>query len=192
MHRLEGRRKGGVWVGGVAFLKMIFTAHADGRLDLAGRMAPCALGKAGVVAARDKREGDGASPAGTWPLRRVLYRPDRGGAPATRLPARALTADDGWCEAPDDENYNRLVSLPHGASAEWLWREDGLYDLIAVLGHNDAPVVPGAGSAIFLHLARADYGPTRGCVALARSDLEALLAAARPSDALAISPHPAP
>jgi L,D-peptidoglycan transpeptidase YkuD (ErfK/YbiS/YcfS/YnhG family) len=118
--------------------------------------------------------------------------PTGGGPPATRLPVRALTPLDGWCEAPDDENYNRLVSLPHGASAERLWREDGLYDLIAVLGHNDAPVVPGAGSAIFLHLARADYGPTRGCVALARPDLEALLAAACPGDALAISPHGAP
>jgi L,D-peptidoglycan transpeptidase YkuD (ErfK/YbiS/YcfS/YnhG family) len=171
---------------------MIFTAHADGRLDLDGRIVRCALGKAGVVAGRDKREGDGASPAGTWPLRLVLYRPDRGGAPTTRLPVRALTRLDGWCEAPEDENYNRLVSLPHGASAEGLWREDGLYDLIVVLGHNDAPVVRGAGSAIFLHLARADYAPTRGCVALARPDLEALLAAARPGDALAISPHAAP
>ncbi len=171
---------------------VIFTAHADGRLDLAGRWVPCALGKGGVVAATDKREGDCASPAGTWPLRRVLYRPDRGGAPATRLPTRALTPDDGWCEAPEDQNYNRLVVLPHGADAERLWREDGLYDLIVVVGHNDAPVVPGAGSAIFLHLARPDFGPTRGCVALARPDLEALLALAAPGAALAISPNPAP
>ncbi len=171
---------------------MIFTAHADGRLDLAGRWVRCALGKGGVTAATDKREGDGASPAGTWPLRRVLYRPDRGGPPATRLPARALTADDGWCEAPRDRNYNRLVALPHGADAERLWREDRLYDLIVVLGHNDAPVVAGAGSAIFLHLARPDFGPTRGCVALARPDLEALLALAAPGDALAISLDSAP
>ena len=171
---------------------MIFTAYADGRLDLAGRTVRCALGASGVVAAGAKREGDGASPAGTWPLRLVLYRPDRGAAPATRLPTRALSPDDGWCEAPGDANYNRLVILPHGADAERLWRGDGLYDLIVVLGHNDAPVVPGAGSAIFLHLARPNFGPTRGCVALARPDLEALLALAAPGDALAISLGPAP
>jgi L,D-peptidoglycan transpeptidase YkuD (ErfK/YbiS/YcfS/YnhG family) len=171
---------------------MIFTAYADGRLALPARMARCALGEGGVVAGADKREGDGASPAGLWPLRLVLYRPDRGDAPATRLPIRALAPHDGWCDAPDDENYNRLIPLPYSARAERLWREDGLYDLIAVIAHNVAPVVPGAGSAIFLHVARADYAPTRGCVALARPDLKTLLAAASPGDALAISPGSAP
>ena len=172
---------------------MIFTAYADGRLDLADRRVRCALGRSGVIAAADKREGDGASPAGTWPLRLVLFRPDRGDAPATRLPTRALNPSDGWCEAPLDKNYNRLVALPHGDLADRLWREDHLYDLIVVLGHNDSPVVAGAGSAIFLHLARPNFGPTQGCVALARPDLEALLALAAPGDALAIclarSPH---
>lgn len=170
---------------------MIFTAYADGRLCLPARTARCVLGKGGVVAAADKREGDEASPAGTWPLRLILYRPDRGGPPTTRLPNRALAPHDGWCDAPDDPNYNRLVPLPYPARAERLWREDGLYDVIAVLGHNDAPVVPGAGSAIYLHVARADFAPTRGCVAMARPDLEALLAAASPGDALAISLRPA-
>jgi len=171
---------------------MIFTAYADGVLDVAGRRACCALGRSGVIAAADKREGDGASPAGTWPLRLVLFRPDRGGAPATRLATRALTPDDGWCEAPADENYNRLVALADGAGADRLWREDCLYDLVVVIGHNDAPVKPGAGSAIFLHLARPDFSPTQGCVALGRPDLEALLAMAAPGDALAISLDRAP
>jgi L,D-peptidoglycan transpeptidase YkuD (ErfK/YbiS/YcfS/YnhG family) len=67
-----------------------------------------------------------------------------------------------------------------------LWRDDGLYDLVIVLGHNDQPVIPGAGSAIFLHLAAPDYAPTRGCIALARADLESLLSIAGPEDALAI------
>ncbi|MGI8840681.1 MAG: L,D-transpeptidase family protein [Caulobacteraceae bacterium] len=171
---------------------MIFTAHADGRLTLAGRTVRCALGRGGVVAAAAKREGDGASPAGAWPLRRVLYRPDRGGAPATGLPTRALSPDDAWCETPLDPDYNRLVTLPHLSGADRLWRDDALYDLIVVLGHNDAPVVAGAGSAIFLHVARPNFGVTSGCVALTRPDLEALLALAAPGDALAISPNPAP
>jgi L,D-peptidoglycan transpeptidase YkuD (ErfK/YbiS/YcfS/YnhG family) len=166
---------------------MIFTAHADGWLGLAGGQLRCALGRAGVTAADAKREGDGASPAGVWPLRRVLWRPDRGQAPLTALPIQPLSPADGWCDAPDDPAYNTQVTLPYPASAERLWRDDGVYDLIVVLGHNDAPVVPRMGSAIFLHLARDDYRPTEGCVALARGDLEALLAIAGPGDALAIT-----
>ncbi len=134
----------------------------------------CALGRSGV--ARNKREGDGATPAGAFPLRRVLYRPDREPPPQTALPIAALERGDGWCDAPDDAAYNRLVRLPHAASAEALWRADAVYDLIVVVGYNDAPVVAGRGSAIFLHLARPDFRPTEGCVALARADLLAVLA----------------
>jgi L,D-peptidoglycan transpeptidase YkuD (ErfK/YbiS/YcfS/YnhG family) len=166
---------------------LIFTATGDGWLDLGGgRKARCALGPAGVVAAQAKREGDGASPAGVWPIRRVLYRPDRGGPPATALAVQPIARDDGWCDAPGDAAYNRPVKLPYPASAEALWRDDPLYDLVVVLGHNDDPPAAGLGSAIFLHLAREDYAPTHGCVAVARADLEALLAQARPGDAVEI------
>jgi L,D-peptidoglycan transpeptidase YkuD (ErfK/YbiS/YcfS/YnhG family) len=171
---------------------MTFAAYADGRFDLAGRWTRCALGPAGVAAAAAKREGDGASPAGAWPLRRVLYRPDRRAPPSTALPVAPLDPADGWCDAPADPAYNRQVRLPYPASAERLWRDDGVYDLIVVLGHNDDPVVAGAGSAIFLHLARPGFTPTEGCVALAAADLEALLALAKPGDALTISPDRAP
>jgi L,D-peptidoglycan transpeptidase YkuD (ErfK/YbiS/YcfS/YnhG family) len=171
---------------------MTFIAYADGGFDLSGRRVRCALGLAGVTAAAAKREGDGKSPAGAWPLRRVLWRPDRRSAPETGLPARALTPEDGWCDDPGDPAYNQQVTLPYPASAERLWRDDAVYDLIVILGHNDDPVVPGAGSAIFLHLARPDYAATQGCVALAAGDLEALLRAARPGDALVISPGAAP
>jgi L,D-peptidoglycan transpeptidase YkuD (ErfK/YbiS/YcfS/YnhG family) len=166
---------------------VIFVATADGWLDLGGgARARCALGPAGVVPAAVKREGDGASPAGVWPIRRVLWRPDRGPAPATILPLSPIAEADGWCDAPDDPAYNRPVTLPYPASAERMWREDHLYDLVVILGHNDDPVAPGLGSAIFLHLAKPDYAPTHGCVAVARADLEALLAAAQPGDAVEI------
>jgi L,D-peptidoglycan transpeptidase YkuD (ErfK/YbiS/YcfS/YnhG family) len=171
---------------------MTFIAYADGGFDLDDRRARCALGPAGVTAAVDKREGDGASPAGAWPMRRVLYRPDRRPAPRTGLPVEPLLPSDGWCDAPADVAYNRQVTLPYPASAERLWRQDAVYDLIVVLGHNDDPVVPGAGSAIFLHLARADYAPTQGCVALSAADLEDLLGRARPGDELVISADRAP
>jgi L,D-peptidoglycan transpeptidase YkuD (ErfK/YbiS/YcfS/YnhG family) len=171
---------------------MTFVAYADGRLAFHGRLVRCALGPAGVIAAAAKREGDGATPAGAWTMRRVYYRPDRRGPPDTGLVVQPLAPDDGWCDAPTDPAYNRPVKLPYPASAERLWREDGVYDLIVELGYNDDPVVPNAGSAIFLHLARPDYAPTQGCVALSVADLEALLRDAKPGDALAISEGPAP
>jgi L,D-peptidoglycan transpeptidase YkuD (ErfK/YbiS/YcfS/YnhG family) len=167
---------------------MALVAYADGRFDLAGQWTRCAIGPAGVVAADAKREGDGASPAGGWPMRRVFYRADRRAAPQTGLEVVALSPDDGWCDAPGDPAYNRLVKLPYPASCEALWREDGVYDLVVELGYNDDPVVDGAGSAIFLHLARPDFSPTQGCVALAAADLEALLGLARPGDLLVIAP----
>ncbi len=136
---------------------------------------PCVLGRSGVRV--DKHEGDGATPVGRFALKRVLYRSDRLMPPATKLPIWPIATDDGWCDAPEDPNYNRPVKLPYGASAENMWREDGLYDLVVVLGHNDDPVLPGAGSAIFMHVAAPAGTPTAGCVALAREDLLAVLRA---------------
>lgn len=167
-----------------AFVK--FVAHPDGRFQCGEHVFRCAIGPAGVVPAGRKREGDGASPVGVWPIRRVLYRPDVG-APATALPAAPIERDDGWCDDPQDPAYNRPVKLPYPASAETMWRDDHIYDLVVVLGHNDDPPRPGLGSAIFLHLAREDYSPTQGCVALARPDLEAVLRLAGPGDALEIA-----
>ncbi|HZQ41147.1 MAG TPA: L,D-transpeptidase family protein, partial [Rhizomicrobium sp.] len=144
-------------------------------------------------------EGDGITPVGAFPVREIFYRADRIPKPDTRLPLRALQKDDGWCDAPDDPNYNRLVKLPYPASAEYLWREDHLYDLIVVLGYNDDPVVPGKGSAIFLHLARSvgesrsdnkkspDYSHTQGCVALAYDDALAAIAQLQPGDRVVVS-----
>lgn len=155
---------------------MELVAHSNNSLAAAGRRWRCALGRSGVVAAADKREGDGASPAGIWPVRRALWRADRLARPQTALPLQAIQSDDGWCDAPGDPAYNRPVRLPWPASHEVMTREDGLYDVVVVLGHNDNPPVPGMGSAIFLHCASPDYMPTEGCVALARNDLLQLLA----------------
>lgn len=165
---------------------MNFEVYADGVFLRTGAELRCALGRSGVIEAAAKREGDGATPAGRWPFRRVLYRPDRLRAPETRLAVTPLDPRNGWCDAPGDLAYNQPVTLPYAASAEQLWRDDPLYDLIVVLGHNDAPVVAGRGSAIFLHVARPDYAPTEGCVALAQPDLLAVLADAGPGDALCI------
>ena len=136
----------------------------------------CALGRAGITP--DKHEGDGATPEGCFALRRVLYRADRVDVPATALPVAALGEHDGWCDEPTDSAYNTQVNLPYPARTESLWREDHAYDVIVVLGYNENPVVPGAGSAIFLHLAAGDYAPTGGCVAVSGADLAHILAVA--------------
>jgi L,D-peptidoglycan transpeptidase YkuD (ErfK/YbiS/YcfS/YnhG family) len=166
---------------------MIFEVFADGRFEMPDGEARCVLGRGGAKPAADKREGDGATPLGTWPIRRVLYRPDKGPAPQTTLPTSPISPTDGWCDASDDPAYNRPVQLPYPASAERMWRGDALYDLVVVLGHNDDPVVAGMGSAIFVHIARHDGAPTEGCVALGREDLEAFLRQAKPGDMVRIS-----
>lgn len=160
-------------------LRILSARARQGVLEAGWLRLPCAIGRSGI--SFRKREGDGATPAGRWPLRQAFMRADRvrSGiriAPRLRtLSGRALTVADGWCDAPGDRNYNRFVTHPYPASAERLWRDDGLYDVIVVLAHNECPRVRGHGSAIFLHCASPDLRPTEGCVAVRRSDLLKLL-----------------
>lgn len=163
---------------------MTLLVTGDGGAVWRGREFRCAIGRAGIAAR--KSEGDGATPSGRFPLRRMLYRADRMDRPPTMLPSDAIAPGDGWCDAPGDPRYNRPIGLPYRASAERLWRADACYDLLAVIGFNDDPVVDGAGSAIFLHVARPGYPPTEGCVALAVEDLRAVLAEWRREDRIEI------
>ena len=163
------------------------TVDTAGRvLTIGGRRIPCAIGRSGACAAIDKREGDGMTPLGRWPIRGALLRPDRVALPDMRLPWRWLRPDDGWSDAPADPAYNRAVTHPHSFSAERMWREDGLYDVVLVLGHNDAPPVAGAGSAIFVHCWH-HGAPTEGCVAIEKDELVALLANSAPGDEVTIA-----
>ncbi len=155
-------------------------------MQAGSKFFPCRLGRRGIL--RDKVEGDGGTPVGKFPLRRVYYRADRVDPPMTALPVVALTPDMGWCDDPQDlTSYNRPVTLPHPSSHERLWREDNLYDLIVVLGHNDDPVVPGLGSAVFLHIAPPEGKPTQGCVALSTPHLRQVLACVGPGTVLEIA-----
>lgn len=164
-----------------------FIARPSGKIAGPGFTARCVMGKGGVVAARLKREGDGASPAGKWPVRRVFYRPDRLDPPKTALDCVPLAPHDGWCDDPAHPLYNRPVSLPFKASHEALWREDHAYDLIVELGYNDDPVEPTLGSAIFMHVAKPGFTPTEGCVALEKEDLIALLELLQPDSTVEFS-----
>lgn len=144
----------------------------------------CAYGKGGVIL--DKKEGDGGTPVGTFSLRQVFYRPDRLSPPVTTLPVQPLTPLMGWCDAESDPLYNQLIVLPYAGRHEKLWREDYVYDLILVVGYNDAPIVVGKGSAIFIHLARENYSPTEGCLAFSKVDLEEILSQLTPESKVII------
>ena len=161
-------------------------SSAGWQAEFGGQVWPCAIGRGGV--SDDKSEGDGATPAGCWAIRRVLYRPDRLERPATIFPCDPLRPHDGLCDAPGDPHYNSLVRLPYEGRHERLWRDQGVYDCIVVLGYNDRPVRDGAGSAIFLHIARPDFTPTEGCVALMKDDLLAFLGAAGASTRVCVAP----
>jgi L,D-peptidoglycan transpeptidase YkuD (ErfK/YbiS/YcfS/YnhG family) len=132
---------------------------------------PVALGRAGIKA--NKREGDGATPRGRFRLVRLWWRADRYPKPKTLLPVRRIGPRDSWCENPADRRYNRPMLLDRGGDR--LWREDHLYDFIVELDHNTRPRIAGRGSAVFVHVARQNFGPTAGCVALEASRLKTLL-----------------
>jgi L,D-peptidoglycan transpeptidase YkuD (ErfK/YbiS/YcfS/YnhG family) len=106
---------------------------------------------------------------------RLWWRPDRGPRPRTALPIRRITPASAWCEDPTDRRYNRPFRLSANEPGDRLWREDPLYDLIVEIDHNTRPRVAGRGSAVFLHVARSDRGPTAGCVAMAVSELRRLV-----------------
>ena len=157
----------------------VLTVQADsadsslGWASLGEKRWRCAVGAGGVR--EDKVEGDAATPVGEFPLRHIYYRNDRLVLPKVGLPARPISEHDGWCDDPRSPAYNRLVRIPNEWSHEKMWREDGLYDLVVVVGYNDDPPEGEWGSAIFLHIARDDMSPTQGCVAFARADLLKLL-----------------
>jgi L,D-peptidoglycan transpeptidase YkuD (ErfK/YbiS/YcfS/YnhG family) len=138
------------------------------------------LGRAGLSAA--KREGDGATPTGTYRLGTTVYgiAPD----PGIRLPYHRLVCGDWWDEDPSSPTYNRFRHLAcaarpaFGGGSEALWRISPQYRYFAVVDYNTRPVVPGRGSAIFLHVA---VGPTAGCVSLPEARLVRLLRWLRPA-----------
>lgn len=164
------------------------TLHVDPRgfIRRGARRWRCALGTGGVRA--DKREGDGATPAGTWPLGRVFYRADRIAPPDTPLALTPLHPDMGWCDDSAHADYNTLITCPHPARHERMWRDDAVYDVIVELLYNTDPVQPGRGSAIFMHVAKPDYSPTEGCIALRRDDLLDLLRDGTKDEAVRIEP----
>ena len=147
--------------------------RSHGVLIAGGRTIPVVLGRSGILA--NKREGDGATPRGSFRPLRLWWRADRGARPRTHLPVRRIGPDMAWCEDPADRRYNRPFRRSADEPGDRLWRQDHLYDLIIEIDHNTRPRVAWWGSAVFLHVARPDRGPTAGCVAMVAGDLRRLL-----------------
>jgi L,D-peptidoglycan transpeptidase YkuD (ErfK/YbiS/YcfS/YnhG family) len=167
----------------------ITVARAPGRpsqgiLRSGGQTLPVALGRSGIGV--NKREGDGATPRGTFHPLRLWWRADRLPRPLTDLPVRRINRADAWCEDPSDRRYNRPICLNKKANGDRLWRDDGLYDLIIEIDHNTRPRIAGRGSAVFLHLARPGLLPTAGCIAMPRNDLLRLISRLRKNSTIRV------
>ena len=165
---------------------MKIIVYPSGLLVVENRAFRCALGRGGI--ANNKIEGDGATPAGEFKLRKIFYRQDRLECPKSSLSLTAIRPEDRWSDDPTDPNYNHLVQIPHAFKHETLWRDDSLYDIIVPLGYNDNPPVPGLGSAIFLHIAADQFAPTEGCIALAQSDLITIIECCNHKTGIVIRP----
>jgi L,D-peptidoglycan transpeptidase YkuD (ErfK/YbiS/YcfS/YnhG family) len=147
--------------------------RTQGWLRVGSLCVPVAIGRSGIKA--NKREGDGATPAGCFHPRRLWWRPDRGLRPRGRLPVTRIGRADAWCEDPADRLYNRPFRRSLQQTGDRLWRDDHLYDVFVEIDHNTRPRIAGRGSAVFIHLARPGLAPTAGCVALERRHLVALV-----------------
>jgi L,D-peptidoglycan transpeptidase YkuD (ErfK/YbiS/YcfS/YnhG family) len=155
-----------------------------GWLVAGGQTVPVALGRGGIKA--NKREGDGATPKGTFRPRQLWWRADRHPRPRSFLPIRAIRPDDAWCEDPHSRHYNQPIRLDPGRDGDQLRRDDALYDFIIEIDHNTSPRIASRGSAVFLHLARKNFSPTAGCVSMTKSAMLRLLARLGPETRIVI------
>jgi L,D-peptidoglycan transpeptidase YkuD (ErfK/YbiS/YcfS/YnhG family) len=165
------------------FLSIVRVRHrpgnrSQGLLIVGPRAIPVVLGRSGILA--NKREGDGATPAGRFRPLRLWWRFDRGPRPRTGLPVRRITPALAWCEDPRDRRYNRPFLRSANEPGDRLWRDDRLYDLVVEIDHNARPRIGGRGSAVFLHIARPDRRPTAGCVGMTARALRWLLGRLEP------------
>jgi len=124
----------------------------------------CAIGKRGITL--NKKEGDQKTPKGSFKLEYILYRKDKIPVVRSLLKKKPIKKNMGWCDDNASKLYNKLIKFPFKYSAEKLWKLKRIYDLIIVINYNLSPVIKNKGSAIFIHIARKNYSPTEGCVAL--------------------------
>tara|TARA_B100000780_G_C20925763_1_gene368963 strand:+ start:242 stop:733 length:492 start_codon:yes stop_codon:yes gene_type:complete len=127
----------------------------------------CSIGKNNIKL--QKKEGDKATPRGTFSLGKLYYRADRVKKPITKLITKIITKKMGWCDDPKNNNYNKEININSKIKHEKLFRRESSYDYFIVINYNTKNTTPYKGSAIFLHLTK-NYKPTAGCVALKKKD----------------------
>ena len=133
----------------------------------------CAVGKRGIKI--KKKEGDLITPKGQFKIKCVLYRKDRIGRLNTKLKKTPIKKNMGWCDDPSSKFYNKLINFPFKFNAEKLYKRENIYDIILVLDFNMSPIRKNKGSAIFIHIAKKKFTPTKGCVAISKNVLKKIL-----------------
>ena len=133
----------------------------------------CAVGKRGIKI--KKKEGDLITPKGQFKIKCVLYRKDRIGRLNTKLKKTPIKRNMGWCDDPNSSFYNKLIRFPFKFNAEKLYKRENIYDIILVLDFNMNPIRKNKGSAIFIHIAKKKFTPTKGCVAISKNVLKKIL-----------------
>ena len=138
-----------------------------------GYKLKCAIGKSGIV--RSKKEGDLATPKGTFELGALYYRKDNSQPLKCTINKIIIKKKMGWCNDSRSKMYNQEISFPFKHGAEKLYRKDNIYDLFINIKYNFFPVIKGKGSAIFLHITDGKYKPTEGCIAISKNDFLKIL-----------------
>ena len=133
----------------------------------------CAIGKSGITSA--KKEGDLATPKGTFELGTFYYRKDNNKPLKCKIIKKIIKKKMGWCNDSRSKKYNKEISFPFKYGAEKLYRKDKIYDLFINIKYNFSPVIKEKGSAIFLHITDGKYKPTQGCIAIAKKDFLKIL-----------------
>ena len=133
----------------------------------------CAIGKRGIT--YKKLEGDSKTPAGIFKLNSIFYRKDRITKIKTNLPKKVIKKNMGWCDDSNSKFYNKQIKFPFNFGAEKLWLRENIYDIFITINYNIKNVIKKKGSGIFLHIAKKNYMPTKGCVGISKKDMNLLI-----------------
>ena len=135
--------------------------------------AKCAIGKRGITS--KKFEGDKCTPRGRFKFKYIFYRKERIKKIDTIFKLIPIKKNFGWCDDVRSKSYNKFIKFPFKYRAEKLYLKNNIYDIIVVIDYNLKPIKKNKGSAIFFHIAKKNYSPTLGCVAISKSNMLKLL-----------------
>jgi len=151
----------------------IVNVYSNGYLKIQNILFKCSLGKNNIK--KHKIEGDYSTPSGKFKIVKIFYRADKIKNISSLFKLYKIKKNDGWCDDINARKYNRYIKLPCSYSHEKLWRNDKIYDVIIVLDYNYKSTIRGKGSAIFIHIKRGNYEPTKGCIGISKKNITLLL-----------------